>query len=180
VPAGPLPGRTTKDGPVPGKVPAGGPPGDSVPGAPAPGGRGSGRTAHGDGPVPRPVPNPAAEPAPRPTEVPGPAAAPAPPPAPQPAAAAAATEDELPHRIRQASLASQLREAPKDHPARSAGTTGTARSPEGARATMTALAEGWTRGRNSPMPHHVAPPRRHLRIQQESETSDARDDELLR
>lgn len=180
VPAGPLPGRTTKDGPVPGKVPAGGPPGDSVPGAPAPGGRGSGRTVHGGGPVPRPVPNPAAEPAPRPTEVPGPAAAPAPPPAPQPAAAAAATEDELPHRIRQASLASQLREAPKDHPARSAGTTGTARSPEGARATMTALAEGWTRGRNSPMPHHVAPPRRHLRIQQESETSDARDDELLR
>ncbi|TDU02936.1 signal transduction histidine kinase [Streptomyces sp. 846.5] len=185
VPVGSAPGRTAKSGP--GRVSAGGPPqresaqGAPAPSGPVPGGRGPGRAAPGGGSVPRPVPDPAAEPAPRPAEVRGPAPVPAQPPTPRPAAAAAPTgEDELPHRVRQASLASQLREAPKDRPSRSVGATGTARSPEGARATMTALAEGWTRGRNSPMPHHVAPPRRHLRIQQESETTDARDDELLR
>ncbi|WP_052432703.1 sensor histidine kinase [Streptacidiphilus carbonis] len=157
-----------------------------------PGGRGPGRAVPGV-PTPMPVrklapePEPAAEPEPsRPTDggrrdrTP-PAAvsdrtgtAPA-------AAGPAAGEDELPHRVRQASLATQLREAPKDRQDRGgAPAGGTARSPEGARATMTALAEGWARGRNSPGQQQGTPPRRHLRIQQESETADARDDELLR
>ncbi len=59
--------------------------------------------------------------------------------------------DELPRRVRQASLAVQLREAPPPEragAARPAARPGE-RSPEQARATMAALRDGWHRGRDS-------------------------------
>jgi hypothetical protein len=67
---------------------------------------------------------------------------------------AAPVEEELPLRVRQASLAAQLRDVPgRDAPdegvpeARDAG-----RSPERVRATMAAMADGWARGRSADLP----------------------------
>ncbi|MFG3051948.1 nitrate- and nitrite sensing domain-containing protein [Kitasatospora sp. NPDC048239] len=61
--------------------------------------------------------------------------------------------DELPRRIRQASLVPQLREAP---PAPAVGTRRTAsapgRHPEAARAAMSAYQEGWARGKRPAAP----------------------------
>ena len=59
-----------------------------------------------------------------------------------------ADADELPQRVRQASLAAPLREAPGPEPRPGpGGDRGRARSPESVRATMSAMADGWTRGR---------------------------------
>ncbi|MEY9878329.1 signal transduction histidine kinase [Streptacidiphilus sp. MAP12-33] len=81
------------------------------------------------------------------------------------ATAATAEGDPLPRRVRQASLAVQLREDPPAERRRSARPSGDAdeRSPEQARATMSALRDGWARGRSA----------RHLRLHQEN----AQDDE---
>ncbi|MFC8721521.1 nitrate- and nitrite sensing domain-containing protein [Kitasatospora sp. NPDC057198] len=101
--------------------------------------------------TPRPAPLPAPLPAPRPSPRPAPPPSPAPvappvqaPPSPAPPAE---QEDELPRRVRQASLAPQLREAPEPprpglRPAEPAH-----RDPEQARSAMTALQQGWQRGR---------------------------------
>ncbi|WP_417774523.1 ATP-binding protein [Streptacidiphilus monticola] len=73
--------------------------------------------------------------------------------------APAGAGEELPRRVRQASLAVQLRDVPEigaDQPPGGAAE----RSPEQVRATMTALAEGWARGRGGTAP-------RHLRLQRE-------------
>ncbi|MEY9965103.1 signal transduction histidine kinase [Streptacidiphilus sp. MAP12-16] len=128
-----------------------------------------------------------------------PAAVPIPPAPPSPAGSSAAGSsaarpsgsgsgasgpiDDLPRRVRQASIAVQLRDAPAPAAARNRGAAGpggrggqAARSPEDARATMSALAEGWARGRTA----DTAPPQRHLKIQHEREATDGRDDEPLR
>ncbi|MBF9071667.1 sensor histidine kinase [Streptacidiphilus fuscans] len=90
--------------------------------------------------------------------------------------------DELPRRVRQASLAVQLREAPTEThraPGRSGGTP--ERSPEQARETMSALREGWTRGRRSSANGPATNgPTRHLKIQEpdfERKAADGRDDQ---
>lgn len=54
------------------------------------------------------------------------------------------TENGLPRRVRQASLALQLREATV--PPSSGGTTAGSRSPEQARSVMSAFRRGWQRG----------------------------------
>ncbi|WP_082119189.1 sensor histidine kinase [Saccharothrix sp. ST-888] len=66
-------------------------------------------------------------------------------------------EEELPRRVRQASLAPQLREAPpRPQPAaRIGGQVPPGRNPEEARAAMSAFQQGWARGR-SPL-HPGAP-----------------------
>jgi hypothetical protein len=70
--------------------------------------------------------------------------------------------DELPRRVRQASLAVQLRETPPPERARGSRAEADAaeRTPEQARATMAALRDGWNRGRDSGG-------MRHLRLQQD-------------
>ncbi|MFC8454948.1 nitrate- and nitrite sensing domain-containing protein [Kitasatospora sp. NPDC057223] len=87
------------------------------------------------------------------------------PPAARPAgagAAPAADPDELPRRVRQASLAPQLRETPA-RPAAPAVRRGApapaGRNPEEARAAMSAYQQGWARGRNRAPLHPVHPPR---------------------
>ena len=77
-------------------------------------------------------------------------------PAPEPPlTAAAGSADGLPHRVRQASLAASLREPPGDPSPRrvpdaeAAGGGRRDRSPEGVRATMSAMADGWARGRTA-------------------------------
>ncbi|WP_371500804.1 nitrate- and nitrite sensing domain-containing protein [Kitasatospora sp. NBC_00374] len=96
-------------------------------------------------PAPAPAPAPAARP--RPLVALGPPeASPAPPPA--------AEEDELPRRVRQASLAPQLREAPprpRPRP-RSAGPAPAGRHPDEVRAAMSAYQQGWARGSAAPAP----------------------------
>ncbi|WP_370152636.1 nitrate- and nitrite sensing domain-containing protein [Streptacidiphilus sp. EB129] len=96
--------------------------------------------------------------------------------------------DGLPRRVRQASLAAQLREAPQPEPTAAPEATPAAGSdtsprrsrrptgsPEDARATLSALADGWGRGRRAETP---ATTRRHLTIQQqEKEAPDGHDDE---
>ncbi|MFF1947092.1 hypothetical protein ACFVXI_00005, partial [Kitasatospora herbaricolor] len=63
--------------------------------------------------------------------------------------------EELPRRVRQASLAPQLREAPA-RPGRAgavrSGAGGTGRNPEEARAAMSAFQQGWARGRGPQRP----------------------------
>ncbi|MGW4802688.1 sensor histidine kinase [Kitasatospora sp. NPDC004272] len=107
--------------------------------APAAGPLGAPRPAPAPPSVPRPVP--VAPPAPVPTVQ-------APPvPALPSLALPAEQEDELPRRVRQASLAPQLRDAPEPprpglRPAEPAD-----RDPEQARSAMTAFQQGWQRGR---------------------------------
>ncbi|WP_063774258.1 sensor histidine kinase [Streptacidiphilus rugosus] len=95
--------------------------------------------------------------------------------------------EELPRRVRQANLAVQLRDAPpveRTRPSRDGGAQ--ERSPEEARATMSALRDGWARGRGG----HGGPAgqgtARHLKIHQERQqdvedferkAADGRDDE---
>ncbi len=73
------------------------------------------------------------------------------------------SDAELPRRVRQASLAPQLREAPpRPGPkARPAGASQAGRSPEEARAAMSAYQQGWARGTEQrpsrPRPHATAP-----------------------
>jgi hypothetical protein len=64
----------------------------------------------------------------------------------------------LPRRVRQASLATQLRTPrPATQAAdSSAEAAAPPRSPETVRATMTALQQGWTRGRGAPDPKEYA------------------------
>jgi hypothetical protein len=132
-----------------------------------------------------------------PTAVPGPASS-------SPATTggrSAQDGDELPRRVRQASLAEQLRETPPEQ-ARGSGVAAdaTERTPEQARATMSALRDGWNRGRDgghgsaSPRPEGGAGGTRHLRLQQdpddaqsyegfedfERSAADGRDDESHR
>ncbi|HCU94430.1 MAG TPA: hypothetical protein DHU96_17600 [Actinobacteria bacterium] len=57
-------------------------------------------------------------------------------------------EDELPRRVRQASLAPQLREGPARPPSMPDVGVLSARSPEEARVTMSAIQRGWERGRS--------------------------------
>ncbi|MDH6125586.1 ATP-binding protein [Kitasatospora sp. GP82] len=97
-------------------------------------------------PVVRPLGAGQAPPAqrPRPAQAPG---------APGPrtvGAAPAAIGDELPRRVRQASLAPQLREAPpRPQPgARPRGPVAAGRNPEEARAAMSAYQQGWARGKS--------------------------------
>ncbi|MFC1420295.1 sensor histidine kinase [Streptacidiphilus cavernicola] len=79
-------------------------------------------------------------------------------PSPAAAATAGAEQDELPRRVRQANLAARLREAPDamaspgtgaGTPPGGAGARGRDRSPDSVRATMSAMADGWTRGRTA-------------------------------
>ncbi|GAA4871344.1 ATP-binding protein [Kitasatospora terrestris] len=107
--------------------------------------------------VPVPVPGPrTVAAAPRPAAAPAPLPPPAADPDPVPAAPAPATpapapavppsdEEELPRRVRQASLVPQLREAPAGPPASAAGGPA-GRDPEAARAAMSAFQRGWARG----------------------------------
>jgi len=136
----------------------------------------------------RPDPQaPFAPPAP-PAAAPAPAVRPAPSPsAPSPESSDPAegpdTPDGLPRRVRQASLNVQLREAPPSPgPRPRRGPEGFARDPESERARMSALQDGWSRGRRSDPA--VSPaglqPQRHLTIQSEKEAVDGRDDEPLR
>jgi signal transduction histidine kinase len=104
-----------------------------------------------------PAPRPAARRAPERSPSPfNPAPFSSPPSAAAPSAAVVPTpvgvpSDELPHRIRQANLAGPLREAPGpdlgDADPAGGGKHGRVRSPESVRATMSAMADGWTRGR---------------------------------
>ncbi|MFC1407931.1 nitrate- and nitrite sensing domain-containing protein [Streptacidiphilus sp. N1-12] len=87
------------------------------------------------------------QPAPRPAARPEPDPRPQPEPQPHPAAVRTADADELPRRIRQASLAAPLREAPAPEPRPGGRGRDRVRSPESARATMSAMADGWSRGR---------------------------------
>ncbi len=84
-----------------------------------------------------------------------------PPPAADPADPAdRAGPDELPRRVRQASLAPQLRETPaRPAPAvRRTEADRTGRNPEEARAAMSAYQQGWARGKSrGPLP--VSPDR---------------------
>jgi len=57
----------------------------------------------------------------------------------------------LPRRVRQASLVPQLREAPPAYPPLPGKFPGP-RSPEDARATVSAIQHGWERGRGVPDP----------------------------
>ncbi|MFB7667045.1 nitrate- and nitrite sensing domain-containing protein [Kitasatospora sp. NPDC056138] len=68
-------------------------------------------------------------------------------------------EDELPRRVRQASLAPQLREAPpRPQPAaRIGGRIQPGRNPEEARAAMAAFQQGWARGRSPLHPGAATP-----------------------
>ncbi|WP_033212315.1 sensor histidine kinase [Kitasatospora phosalacinea] len=100
-------------------------------------------------PAPRSAPAPVPAPVPRPAPAPVPRPVPAPPPvqALPSTAVPAEQEDELPRRVRQASLAPQLRETPEPprpglRPAEPAD-----RDPEQARSAMTAFQQGWQRGR---------------------------------
>ncbi|WP_165845727.1 hypothetical protein [Streptacidiphilus pinicola] len=90
--------------------------------------------------------------------------------------------EELPRRVRQASIAVQLREAPPPETPRvgRAAAAADERSPEQARATMAALRDGWNRGRNG-----GGAAGRHLRLHQDFEdfersAADGRDDESHR
>ncbi|MCX5209627.1 nitrate- and nitrite sensing domain-containing protein [Kitasatospora sp. NBC_00240] len=79
------------------------------------------------------------------------------PPAPTPSSGPEPEDgDELPRRVRQASLAPQLREAPARPRRAAAGRAGAAgssgRNPEEARAAMSALQQGWARGRGPERP----------------------------
>jgi hypothetical protein len=104
---------------------------------------------------------PAPEPAPRPE--PALAANGLTPAAPQTAglradASARTSENGLPRRVRQASLAVQLRTPrpappPADPPA---DASAPGRDPETVRATMAAFQQGWTRGRGGPEPKENA------------------------
>ncbi|MFE3106257.1 nitrate- and nitrite sensing domain-containing protein [Kitasatospora indigofera] len=139
-PAGPVRAVRAVPGPVPRAVPPGPPP-SAVP-TPVP----------SAGTSPRSVPRSAARP-------PGEAVRPFVPVAPAPVPAPE-DPDELPRRVRQASLAPQLREAPaRPGPAAAgrsragraaAGSTG--RDPEEARAAMSAFQQGWARGRGPQRP----------------------------
>jgi signal transduction histidine kinase len=112
-------------------------------------------------PPPPPLPMPAPEPAPRPE--PALAANGLTPAAPQTAglradASARTSENGLPRRVRQASLAVQLRTPrpappPADPPA---DASAPGRDPETVRATMAAFQQGWTRGRGGPEPKENA------------------------
>jgi signal transduction histidine kinase len=135
-----------------------------------------------------------------PTSLSGPASA-TPSPAPD-GAHSAPDGDELPRRVRQASLAVQLRETPPPEQAGGAraAAEATERTPEQARATMSALRDGWNRGRDgghglaSPRPEGGAGRTRHPRLQQdphdapphedfedfERSAADGRDDESHR
>ncbi|MEZ0067430.1 signal transduction histidine kinase [Streptacidiphilus sp. MAP12-20] len=77
--------------------------------------------------------------------------------------------DDLPRRVRQASLAVQLREAPPQERIRSSRDAAATpdRSPEQARATMSALRDGWARGRGGGQGGHG--PARHLKIHQDQQ-----------
>ncbi|MEU8683528.1 nitrate- and nitrite sensing domain-containing protein [Streptomyces sp. NPDC048611] len=94
-----------------------------------------------------------------------PAAAAAPADAAQPSVAAAESDTVLPRRVRQASLAPELRDSPEQRPEwvpRTEGTPAPRRSPEQARATMASLRAGWARGRgDTPPPPHPLPEPRH-------------------
>ncbi|MER5971120.1 nitrate- and nitrite sensing domain-containing protein [Streptomyces sp. NPDC002055] len=92
----------------------------------------------GPGPgEPRPGPGPVAQPA-LPTAHPG---------GPEHARAGREADDALPRRIRQAGLAPRLRATPE--PETEPDTGAGERTPDVARARMTAFAEGWARGRRS-------------------------------
>ncbi|MFF3766360.1 nitrate- and nitrite sensing domain-containing protein [Streptomyces sp. NPDC001922] len=86
---------------------------------------------------PKPGPGPVAQPA-LPTARPG---------GPEHARAGRETDDALPRRIRQAGLAPRLRTTPEPETEPDAGAG--ERTPDVARARMTAFAEGWARGRRS-------------------------------
>ena len=73
--------------------------------------------------------------------------------------------DELPHRVRQASLAAPLREPPLREvphagaPGSGSGSRRRDHSPDSVRATMSAMADGWTRGRSAgPAPAPASAP----------------------
>ncbi|MFF1908337.1 nitrate- and nitrite sensing domain-containing protein [Kitasatospora sp. NPDC058218] len=78
---------------------------------------------------------------------------------PQPAAQVSAGPGPLPRRVRQASLAPQLRERAVQEPARTAAETLRERSPEEARATFASFQRGFTRGRGSAAAAPVPPAR---------------------
>ncbi|MFE1317908.1 nitrate- and nitrite sensing domain-containing protein [Kitasatospora phosalacinea] len=103
-------------------------------------------------PAPAPAPAPVPLPAPRPAAPVAPAspATPAQPVQALPSLAVPAEqEDQLPRRVRQASLAPQLREAPEP-PRPGLRPAGPAdRDPEQARSAMTAFQRGWQRGRGT-------------------------------
>ncbi|MFB7616767.1 nitrate- and nitrite sensing domain-containing protein [Kitasatospora sp. NPDC056181] len=113
--------------------------------------------APAEGPAEAPAVTPAAVPtAVPPTAVPTvvPAAGPAVAAAPAPGDAAPAGVRTLPRRVRQASLAPQLRERAAQDASRGTGQAGAAeaareRSPEEARATFTSFQRGYTRGRGA-------------------------------
>ncbi|BFV56148.1 nitrate- and nitrite sensing domain-containing protein [Kitasatospora sp. CMC57] len=95
----------------------------------------------------RATPFPAARPAVAPI---GPAPVPAPPPGPRMPPSPVAEPDDLPRRVRQASMAPQLREAPErpQTRARPDGPPRIGRNPEEARAAMSAYQRGWARGKS--------------------------------
>ncbi|MFK0191124.1 nitrate- and nitrite sensing domain-containing protein [Kitasatospora sp. NPDC090308] len=99
-------------------------------------------------PVPAPAPAPA--PAPNPAGS-RPRSAPSAPPAPVVPAAAVGPEGELPRRVRQASLAPQLRDAPAPaRPGLRPADRAADRDPEQARTAMAAFQRGWQRGHAQP------------------------------
>jgi hypothetical protein len=63
-------------------------------------------------------------------------------------AGAGLDEDDLPRRVRQASLAPQLRDSPVRPPSLPDVAIQTTRSPEETRVTMSAIQRGWERGRS--------------------------------
>ncbi|WP_377273981.1 sensor histidine kinase [Peterkaempfera sp. SMS 1(5)a] len=83
----------------------------------------------------------------------GHAAAPPGPPAERPAGPGSGDPVGLPRRVRQASIAPQLRQAPAPQaPAARRGAAPAGRSPEEARAAMAAFQSGWARGAGRPGP----------------------------
>jgi hypothetical protein len=70
------------------------------------------------------------------------------PPKPDPVGSDDLIEGELPRRIRQASLAPQLRDSSGHIDTRTDSNSADARSPEEARATVSAIQQGWQRGRS--------------------------------
>ncbi|RKE22410.1 nitrate- and nitrite sensing domain-containing protein [Streptomyces sp. TLI_171] len=90
---------------------------------------------------------PAAAPAPPPSSAPSPLPLPAAPVQALPSLVAPAdSEDELPRRVRQASLAPQLRETPEPAGAGLRPAAPADRDPEQARTAMSAFQQGWARG----------------------------------
>ena len=141
----------------------------------APRNGGGGRLSAGPGPVSEFVPEPAPELLPEARPEPGPEPESGPTPvAPVPAPTPVPALDDLPRRVRQASLNIQLREAPAASAQHRGGEP--RREPEDARSRMSALQEGWSRGRRG----DPAAPQRHLKIHSEREAVDGRDDEPLR